>query len=181
MQLPCNGIYCFIVRGPFADQMSIGKLYDKRSINCTRGEKHGPWERESILPIFEGIIEQHSQRGMSLPAVLNVFHTSAHPPPLVLKFLLQLEKPLGAAGEHATAGRYVAMLRSSSEFDHSFPQVPLLATGRTSKCDYVNKNYRHVAVGILYSDISLHCVGPIVARGRIISKVTTFYSLSSVR
>lgn len=94
-----------------------------------------------MIPTLVGVIVlQRSQRDTSLPVIERVpyprliTHGSN-----VLKFLLELRKPLGAAGEHATAGRYVAMLRSSSEFNHSFTQVPLLTTGQTSTCDIVTE------------------------------------------
>lgn len=43
-----------------------------------------------------------------------------------LQFLLELKKPLGAAGNHALAGRYATMLKSAPEFDHSFAKASAL-------------------------------------------------------
>ena len=40
-----------------------------------------------------------------------------------LQFLLELKKPLGAAGNHALAGRYATMLKSAPEFDYSFAKA----------------------------------------------------------
>lgn len=39
------------------------------------------------------------------------------------QFLLELGKPLGAAGNHALAGRYATMLKSTPDFDYSFKMV----------------------------------------------------------
>lgn len=40
-----------------------------------------------------------------------------------LQFLLELQKPLGAAGNHALAGRYATMLKSAPGFDYSFAKA----------------------------------------------------------
>ncbi|CAM9379945.1 unnamed protein product, partial [Ectocarpus sp. 13 AM-2016] len=45
------------------------------------------------------------------------------PPKHLFTFLLELQKPLGAAGNHALAGRYAAMLKSAPEFDYSFAKI----------------------------------------------------------
>lgn len=58
--------------------------------------------------------------GFSSPFSSHATHSVHH---LVGQFLLQLEKPLGTAGDHAAAGRYLAMLRSNAGFDYSFTQV----------------------------------------------------------
>ncbi|CAM9335645.1 unnamed protein product, partial [Sphacelaria rigidula] len=69
------------------------------------------------------------------------------PPKYLFTFLEQLGKPLGAAGNHSTAGRYLAMLRSSAEFDHSFTRV-LLGLGAALLSDdsraASGKSYRPV-------------------------------------
>ncbi|CAM9669106.1 unnamed protein product, partial [Laminaria digitata] len=45
------------------------------------------------------------------------------PPKHLYEFLLQLGKPLGAAGNNASAGGYVTMLKSRPDFDYSFTKV----------------------------------------------------------
>ncbi|CAM9490330.1 unnamed protein product [Ectocarpus fasciculatus] len=45
------------------------------------------------------------------------------PPKHLFTFLLELKKPLGAAGNHALAGRYATMLKSAPEFDYSFAKA----------------------------------------------------------
>ena len=39
------------------------------------------------------------------------------------QFLLGLDKPLGAAGNHALAGRYATMLKSAPDFDYTFTKA----------------------------------------------------------
>ncbi|CAM9140740.1 unnamed protein product, partial [Hapterophycus canaliculatus] len=65
------------------------------------------------------------------------------PPKLLFQFLLELEKPLGAAGNHALAGRYATMLKSSPDFDHSFTKV-LVGLGAALLSD---ENHAHFKTG----------------------------------
>lgn len=39
------------------------------------------------------------------------------------KFLLRLDKPLGASENHALAGRYATMLKSAPDFEYTFSKV----------------------------------------------------------
>lgn len=50
----------------------------------------------------------------------------AFPRPFVIaewQFLLELDKPLGTAGNHALAGRYATMLKSAPDFDYTFTKA----------------------------------------------------------
>ncbi|CAN0102719.1 unnamed protein product [Ectocarpus sp. 12 AP-2014] len=58
-------------------------------------------------------------------------------------FLLELQKPLGAAGNHALAGRYAAMLKSAPEFDYSFAKI-LAGLGAALLSD---ENHAHAKTG----------------------------------
>lgn len=39
---------------------------------------------------------------------------------------MELDKPLGAAGNHALAGRYATMLKSAPDFDITFTKASVL-------------------------------------------------------
>ncbi|CAM9957664.1 unnamed protein product, partial [Ectocarpus sp. 4 AP-2014] len=60
-----------------------------------------------------------------------------------LQFLLELQKPLGAAGNHALAGRYATMLKSAPEFDYSFAKI-LAGLGAALLSD---ENHAHAKTG----------------------------------
>ncbi|CAM9416805.1 unnamed protein product, partial [Scytosiphon promiscuus] len=65
------------------------------------------------------------------------------PPRHLFEFLLGLGKPLGAAGNHALAGRYATMLKSSAGFDYSFQKV-LVGLGAALLSD---ENHAHLKTG----------------------------------
>lgn len=78
---------------------------------------------------------QQTQRSLS-PHVANdrttIASTTKHPHPLFVfplfintnwQFLLELDKPLGASGNHALAGRYATMLKSAPDFDYTFTKA----------------------------------------------------------
>lgn len=52
---------------------------------------------------------------------------SAYPLAIIVtrQFLMELDKPLGAAGNHALAGRYATMLKSAPDFDYTFTKASI--------------------------------------------------------